>query len=171
MNMPAISVFNKLIDQLKSPDSGVRNAAVIELGVMQNPAAILPLLSRLNDPNETVRLFSVRALRNILRADQEMRELVAESLLESLADPYEPVRRAVAFTLSDLRYEDAMPFLVALFEHASPGMSLDLLYVIVEIGGIEALGSVVEVLPRKPQALRETIESALKEIGYNPATE
>ncbi|MDP2983759.1 MAG: HEAT repeat domain-containing protein, partial [Candidatus Latescibacter sp.] len=53
---------NALIEQLNSPDLDERIAAVMQLGALKNPAAITPLIAKLEDENRNVRIAVAGAL-------------------------------------------------------------------------------------------------------------
>lgn len=156
--MSADHVLEELSAASQSDDGVMRLQAVIALGQTEDIGAVPPLLHALRDQDATVRLFAVRALRNICRIDAEVAQLLPDALLPLLNDPDPGVLRAAAFTLGDLSCNRAVEPLLKCFREADGALALDLLYALVEIGDSAVLKRLKKLASDKSAKVRQAVD-------------
>jgi HEAT repeat protein len=102
--------IDKLIADLKSPDSDVRLHAWLTLGSVKDSAEIDAVVAALKDPNSDVRCAVASALGDIKAAK------VVEPLIAALGDADSKVRACVARSLGNLKNPRATESLIAVLK-------------------------------------------------------
>jgi HEAT repeat protein len=150
--------FDELTLALQSTDDDIREEAARALGELQDPRAVIPLISALEDPNHYVRREAAKSLGRL--GD----ERAIPALINALKDDDRSGREGAAEGLADMKEKALGPLIKSLKDpdwHVRMGVLISLRI----IGDKRVISDIIEALKDENRFVRREAVKSLGRIG------
>ncbi len=152
------AIFDELCRYLEHPDSRVRANTIEGLGGLKTEERFKRVLPLLRDPDNRVRANAVRLLRDYREGDP------LQLLADMLASPQVSYRASALFVLSKFRSPAADELARKAMSDADPGIRVQAAEVLVEMGELDGLDYIAQLLRSGAEDAGSLALAALKRL-------
>ena len=152
------AIFDELCRYLEHPDSRVRANTIEGLGGLRTEERFKRVLPLLRDPDNRVRANAVRLLRDYREGDP------LQLLADMLASPQVSYRASALFVLSKFRSPAADELARKAMADADPGIRVQAAEVLVEMGELDGLDYIAQLLRSGAEDAGSLALAALKRL-------